>query len=83
MTNITEDMRIGWNACRRQVYLLAEYEQAKTGETDFERGCRYMAKSFAKALNAFEADDCDFLQEATAQLVSPAWDANPDGPGAA
>jgi hypothetical protein len=65
---ITDEMKIGWNACRRQVYLLAEHIQDRKSigavDTDFERGERYMAKRFAKAFNAFEAEDCDFLIEA-------------------
>lgn len=73
---ITDEMKIGWNACRRQVYLLAEYEQ-DTGPysadmSDFARGYKYMAKSFAKAFNAFEAEDCDFLREAALSSAHPA-----------
>lgn len=73
---ITDEMKIGWNACRRQVYHLAEHIQDRipiSGDifTDFERGERYMAKGFAKALNAFEAEDCDFLKEA-ALAAAPA-----------
>lgn len=66
--DINDDMKLGWNACRRQVYLLAEHEQ-DTGPyaddmSDFARGYRYMAKSFARAFRAFEAEDCNFLNEA-------------------
>lgn len=73
---ITNEMKIGWKACRRQVYLLAEYEQ-DTGPysadmSDFARGYKYMAKSFAKAFNAFEAEDCDFLREAALSSAHPA-----------
>jgi hypothetical protein len=72
---ITDEMKIGWNACRRQVYLLAEHEQdsgpyaAEVG--DFARGYKYMAKSFAKAFNAFEAADCDFLNAAALEAALP------------
>jgi hypothetical protein len=72
---ITDEMKIGWNACRRQVYLLAEHEQdsgpyaAEVG--DFARGYKYMAKSFAKAFNAFEAADCDFLNAAALEVALP------------
>lgn len=67
-TEINDDMRLGWNMCRRQVYLLSEHEQ-DTGPyaddmSDYARGYRYMAKSFGRAFRAFGPDDCDFLIEA-------------------
>ncbi|HEY0125009.1 MAG TPA: hypothetical protein VGC14_25245 [Rhizobium sp.] len=61
----------GWNACRRQVYLLSEdYTErthALTGvdtvEGNFYRGQYDVAKSFAKAFSAFEAKDCDYFKQ--------------------
>lgn len=61
----------GWNACRRQVYLLSEdYTERthplKNGETvegNFYRGQYDVARSFARAFNSFEARDCGYFQQ--------------------
>lgn len=61
----------GWNACRRQIYALAEdyiertHEAKKAGsvEANFYRGQYDVAKSFAKTFNSFEASDCDRFKE--------------------
>ncbi|QWY83496.1 hypothetical protein [Rhizobium phage RHph_X2_28B] len=61
----------GWNACRRQVYLLSEdyierthaLKNAETVEGNFYRGQYDVAKSFARAFNAFEARDCDYFKQ--------------------
>lgn len=71
----------GWNACRRQVYLLSEdytdrtYPLKDTNDTagNFYRGQYDVAKSFAKAFNAFEARDCDYFK----QIDFAALDASP------
>jgi hypothetical protein len=61
----------GWNACRRQVYLLSEdyterthaLKGVDTVEGNFYRGQYDVAKSFAKAFSAFEAKDCDYFKQ--------------------
>lgn len=55
---------IGWEACRRQVFSLAEHTtEALAGSTsDFERGRVFEAKSIAKAMNAFGPEDCAELR---------------------
>lgn len=61
----------GWNSCRRQVYLLSEdyidrtHPLKATDDTagNFYRGQYDVAKSFAKAFNAFEARDCDYFKQ--------------------
>ena len=61
----------GWNACRRQVYLLSEDYIERTHalkvddsvEGNFYRGQYDVAKSFAKAFGAFEARDCDYFKQ--------------------
>jgi hypothetical protein len=63
--------KAGWNACRRQVYLLSEdyitrtheLKAADTIEGNFYRGQYDVAKSFSKALSAFEAEDCDYFRQ--------------------
>lgn len=66
-----EAAEAGWNACRKQVYLLSEdyierthpLKGADTVEGNFYRGQYDVAKSFAKAFNAFEAQDCDYFKQ--------------------
>lgn len=61
----------GWNACRRQVYALAEdyidrtheVKNDHSAEGNFYRGQYDVAKSFAKAFNSFDALDCDRFNE--------------------
>lgn len=61
----------GWNACRRQVYALAEdyinrthdAKNTVTAAGNFYRGQYDVAKSFAKTFNSFEALDCDRFNE--------------------
>lgn len=64
-TMITDEMRLGWNACRRQVFLLSEHEQDEGPysklDTEWADGYRHMAKSFGKAFSAFGPDECDYL----------------------
>jgi hypothetical protein len=67
-TEQTVNAIVGWNACRQQVFSLCEYyqEQSDDGCPDrFMEGQRYTAKHIAKAMNSFEAVDCDILIAAT------------------
>jgi len=84
VTMINDDMKTGWNSCRRQVFMLAEHEQElgpySKDQGEFARGYRYMAKSFAGAFCSFEAEDCDFLRAAA--LAAPAPKTGNACPGA-
>lgn len=64
--------KIGWEVCRKQVYALSEHDIEKwhgkqdlqSKEGAYARGICLTAKGFARALNAFEAEDCDILRAA-------------------
>lgn len=66
--------KIGWEACRRQVYALAEDTQDKYGEIAqadqegkhgaYSRGRCAEAKSIARALGALGSENCDVLSVA-------------------
>lgn len=70
----------GWNACRRQVYLLSEDYTERTHslkntdsvEGNFYRGQYDVAKSFAKSFSAFEARDCDYFKQIDFAALAPA-----------
>lgn len=81
VTGLIDAAEAGWNACRRQVYLLSEdyierthpLKGTDTVEGNFYRGQYDVAKSFAKAFSAFEARDCDYFKQIDfAALRTPA-----------
>ncbi|RVI91792.1 hypothetical protein [Sinorhizobium meliloti] len=81
VTGLIDAAEAGWNACRRQVYLLSEdyierthpLKGTDTVEGNFYRGQYDVAKSFAKAFSAFEARDCDYFKQIDfAALSTPA-----------